>query len=85
MGTVSTFTTKVKVGSALTVPPAYVERRYIAENVGGKVVVSYSVRRKGADPAVPSETVQFDIGLAGPSPSEDFGSLAEGQMMRQET
>jgi hypothetical protein len=59
LGTGSTRTQTYKVTDPAKPPADYAGRDFIVENTGGKVVVSYSVRRLGADPIVPSETLHF--------------------------
>jgi uncharacterized protein YjdB len=64
VGSVSTRTQTYKVADATKPPPDYADRDFIVQNTGTKVTVSYSVKRLGVDPGVPSETAEFRIDLA---------------------
>jgi hypothetical protein len=66
VGTVSTRTWTYKVTDPAKAPADYADRDFIEANTGGKVTVSYGVRRLGADPAVPSEAMKFRIDIAAP-------------------
>lgn len=66
VGIVSTRTQTYKVADSLKPPADYVNRDFIVTNTGGKVVVSYSVRRGGVGPVVSSATMEFRIDTATP-------------------
>ena len=57
----STQTRIYKVADAAKPPADYADRDFITQNTGGAVIVGYSVKRLGANPAVPSETAEFHI------------------------
>lgn len=78
VGSVSTRTQIYKVADATKPPPDYADRAFITQNTGGNVVVSYSVKRLGVDPAVPSETAAFRIDMA--EATETFEATALGDI-----
>lgn len=78
MGSVSTRTQTYKVLDPTRPPADYADRAFIVQNTGGNVVVSYSVKRLGVGPAVPSETVSFRIDLA--SATETFEATDLGDI-----
>lgn len=66
LGTGSTRTQTYKVADPAKPPADYADHDFIVQNIGGNVVVSYSVRRLGVGDAVPSTTLDFRIDVAVP-------------------
>jgi hypothetical protein len=62
VGAVSTREWTYKVTDPATTPADYADHKFITTNTGGEVVVSYIVKRGGAEPPLTSDTLRFAIG-----------------------
>jgi len=62
VGTISTRTETYRVRDPASPPADRADSDFIEKNSGGKVTATYCVKRKGAEPSVPSQEANFIVG-----------------------
>jgi hypothetical protein len=66
VGTASTRKQTYKVSDPARTPSDYAGREFIEANTGSEVIVSYTVKHGGTEPAVSSDTIKFRIDVTAP-------------------